>query len=58
MTFVFISKGSPSEMNKVALLPDSKVPYWLSIPKILAVFSVINCKACSFESPQAAQVPA
>ena len=56
--FPLISKASPSEINRVASLPTSKVPAKASIPKIFAVFDVISFKASSLSKPNAANVPA
>ena len=39
---VLMSKASPSEINKVASFPTSRVPQKESIHNIVAVFEVLN----------------
>ena len=53
-----MSKASPIEINNVALLPSSKDPYSLSIPRILAGLRVIRLKAVSLSIPKLEKLPA
>ena len=48
---VLMSKASPSEINKVASFPTSRVPQKVSIPNMVAVFDVINCSVFFFSKP-------